>query len=313
MKKMPTAPSLPSNRPRGLASRVMNSVRDLPILPVPQSRKVTALADHRVVDRFDKEAAGKRPAALERNDNVITIFDLIGEDWWTGEGITAKSIGKQLKAIGGPVEVQINSPGGDVFEGFAIYNLLREHPYDVNVKIIGMAASAASVIAMAGDRIEIGVAAFVMIHNCWVVAVGNRHDMIETAGFLEPFDAALRDVYVARTTSNAKDIERWMDAETYMNGNEAIQRGFADALLPSDEVVDDPQAAARDHEVNAVRAMELTLLASGLTRTEARERIGQIKGSTHDAATLNGKPDAAVANQKWSEAALGFLSSLKGN
>lgn len=313
MRQMPTSPSLPSNRPRGLVSPVMNTVRDLPALPVPQSRKVTALADHRVVDRFDREAAGKRPVALERNDNVITIFDTIGEDWWTGEGVTAKSIGKQLKAIGGPVEVQINSPGGDVFEGFAIYNLLREHPYDVNVKIIGMAASAASVIAMAGDKIDIGVAAFIMIHNCWVVAVGNRHDMIETANFLAPFDAALRDVYVARTSSDPKDVERWLDAETYMNGSEAIQRGFADGLLASDEVEDDPQAAARDHEVNAVRAMELTLLASGLTRTQARERIGQIKGSKHDAAAPTGKTDAAGENQKWKEAALGFLNFAKGN
>jgi ATP-dependent protease ClpP protease subunit len=96
--------------------------------------------------------------------------------------ITAKGVAAQLRAIGDrPVEVQINSPGGDMFEGFAIYNVLREHPQAITVKIMGMAASAASIIAMAGDTIEIGAASFIMIHNCEVVAVGNRHDMAETA------------------------------------------------------------------------------------------------------------------------------------
>ena len=311
---MPQAPNLPRNKPRGIVSgKVMNTLLELPILPVPNLRKANALADNRVLERFNAEAAGKRPSALERNDNVITIFDTIGEDWWTGEGVTAKSIARQLKAIGGDVEVQINSPGGDVFEGFAIYNILREHPYNVHVKVIGMAASAASVIAMAGDTIAVGASAFIMIHNCWVLAVGNRHDMRETADFLEPFDAALRDLYAARTGQKPEDVARWLDAETYMNGNEAIQRGFADELLAADAVVDDPQAAIHDHDVNAVRAMELTLLASGLSRTEARAKIQEIKGSKLDAGAGDGKLDAADGNQKaWAEAAMGFLADLKG-
>ena len=310
---MPQAPSLPRNKPRGIAGKVQCSTRELPVMPVPNLRKANALTDSKVLERFNVEAAGKRPAALERNDNVITIFDTIGEDWWTGEGVTAKSIARQLKAIGGDVEVQINSPGGDVFEGFAIYNLLREHPHNVHVKVIGMAASAASVIAMAGDTIAVGASAFIMIHNCWVVAVGNRHDMRETADFLEPFDMALRDLYVARTGQKPADVARWLDAETYMNGNEAVQRGFADELLPADAVVDDPQAAVHDHDVNAVRAMELTLLASGLSRTEARAKIQEIKGAKLGAGAGDGKLDAANGEQKeWAEAAQGFLASLKG-
>jgi ATP-dependent protease ClpP protease subunit len=137
----------------------------------------------------------------------------IGEDFWTGGGVTAKKVTAQLRAIGDrPVEVQINSFGGDMFEGIAIYNVLREHPQPVTVKVMGMAASAASIIAMAGDTVEIGAASFVMIHNCWVVAMGNRHDMIETAQWLEPFDFAMRDVYAARTGQKPDAVQKWLDA-----------------------------------------------------------------------------------------------------
>lgn len=305
------APSHPGKLPRSV-SKVMNSRRDLPALPIPQNRRVTALAERDVIERYDRESCGIR--ALERGDNVITIFDIIGEDFW-GEGVTAKGIGRQLKAIGGDVEVQINSPGGDVFEGFAIYNILREHPFNVNVKVLGMAASAASVIAMAGDDIQVGSSAFIMIHNCWVLAVGNRHDMRETADFLEPFDQALADVYVARTGNDEKQVKAWLDAETYMSGKECVDRGFADGLLPSDQITVDEEAKARGKETNAVRAMELTLLASGLSRTQARERIQKVKGSKLDAGTSpdgsDGKPDA-TENRAWLEAAVGFQAWLKG-
>jgi ATP-dependent Clp protease protease subunit len=279
-KALPIAPARPGKLPRGI-SAVMNLVT-LPALPVARDReRVHAFSDNNLVDRFNREAAGIR--ALEKGDNVVTIFDVIGEDFWTG-GITAKSVASQLRAIGGPVEVQINSPGGDVFEGFAIYNVLREHPYDVNVKVLGMAASAASVVAMAGNHIEVGKSAFVMIHNCWVLAIGNRHDMRETADFLEPFDKALRDVYVARTGATDKQIADWMDAESYFSGQDAVDKGFADALLPSDQIKMDPAAAASDRETNVVRSMELTLVASGLSRTQARERIQTVKASKLGAA-----------------------------
>lgn len=253
-------------------------------VPLPGDRRVAAFTKADVLSRWGDEAAGLRPAALEQGDNVITMFDIVGEDWWTGGGITAKKVAAQLRAIGDrPVEVQINSPGGDMFEGLAIYNVLREHSQQITVKVMGMAASAASVIAMAGDEIQIGAASFIMIHNCWVIAAGNRHDMAETSKWLEPFDVAMRDVYAARTARAATEIARWMDEETYMSGSQAIERGFADALLAADQVRVDDTAKASERDVNEVRALELTLLAAGHTRTEARARINRIKG----------KPDAA--------------------
>lgn len=262
------------------------------VMPVPANRDVAALTKPAVLDRWAEDAAGVR--AVAGGDNVITMFDVIGEDFWSGGGITAKAVTAQLRAIGDrPVEVQINSPGGDMFEGIAIYNVLREHPQPVTVKIMGMAASAASVIAMAGDTVEIGTASFVMIHNCWVMAVGNRHDMAETAAWLAPFDSAMADVYAARTGQDAKACAGWMDAETFMSGSQAIERGFADKTLAADQIKTDEAAKAADRAHNDLRAMELKLVSAGMTRTEARAKIAKIKGTPGAALDPVGTPGAA--------------------
>jgi ATP-dependent Clp protease protease subunit len=267
-------------------------------LPMPATRDVSALTKANVLEKWGDEAAGIR--AVAAGDNVITMFDIIGEDFWSGGGITAARVSAQLRAIGDrPVEVQINSPGGDMFEGIAIYNVLREHPQNITVKVMGMAASAASIVAMAGDRVEIGAASFIMIHNCWVMAIGNRHDMAETAQWLEPFDAAMREVYSARTGQKAEEVGKWMDAETYMSGSTAIDRGFADALLPSDQVKQDDKTKADDRKVNDLRALELTLLGAGHSRTEARAKINAIRGTTDsargDVDTLDSVDDPELA------------------
>jgi ATP-dependent Clp protease protease subunit len=280
---------------RQLNPRVFAKARPA-AMPQPVSRDVRAFTKPQVFDKWSEDAAGVR--ALERGDNVITMFDVIGEDYWTGGGVTAKKVASQLRAITGPVEVQINSPGGDMFEGFAIYNVLREHPHDVTVKVMGMAASAASIITMAGDTVEIGAASFLMIHNCWVLAMGNRHDMRETADFLEPFDGAMVEVYATRSDQSAEDIAKWMDAETFMSGSQAIERGFADALLAADKVTTDEKAQASDRQVNDLRAMELQLVSAGLTRTQARDRINKIKGTPGaalDADTTPGAGDPELA------------------
>lgn len=278
-------------------------------LPVPADRTVSAFTQPNVLERWSEDAAGVR--ALAVGDNVITMFDVVGEDYWSGGGITAKSVSAQLRAIGDrPVEVQINSPGGDMFEGFAIYNVLREHPQAITVKIMGMAASAASIVAMAGDTIEIGASSFVMIHNCEVVAIGNRHDMQETADWMAPFDAAMRDVYAARTGQSADDCAKWMDAETYMSGSVAIERGFADALLPADQMTVDENAKANDRKVNELRAMEQTLMAGGYSRSQARARINKIKGTT-DSALEASTTDSAGAELVGDLA--GLLTTIKAS
>jgi ATP-dependent Clp protease protease subunit len=289
--------------PEGLRSRLFAQLGARPgALPLPARKDVCALTSHKVFDKWSDEAAGIR--AVEAGDNVVTMFDVIGEDFWSGGGVTAKKVSAQLRAIGDrPVEVHLNSPGGDMFEGIAIYNVLREHPQAVTVKIMGMAASAASILAMAGDRVEIGAASFLMIHNCWVVAVGNRHDLTETADFLAPFDQAMADVYAQRAKADAKQVAAWMDAETYMSGSMAIERGFADALLAADATKVDDKAKSEDRTLNDLRVMELQLVAAGLTRTEARARINKIKGTPGAALETDDTPGAVVATD-WLGAAV---------
>lgn len=263
-------------------------------------KRVSAFTTDGALSRWN---AGVR-AAADDGETSITIYDVIGEDYWTGGGVTVNRIDAALRKIGSrDVTVYINSPGGDVFEGIAIYNRLREHPANVTVKVMGLAASAASLIAMAGDRIEIGAASFLMIHNAWVVAAGNRHDMREVADYLEPFDAALADVYASRSGTDREGIVAMLDAETWLNGQQAIDKKLADALLSADEVV---EGKAPEASVNAVRKIEASLCQS-MPRSAARNLISQIKGmpgAADDATQDAGTPD-------WAGAALALLNAMK--
>jgi len=243
-----------------------------------------------VPDEAFKKWNAKVRAAHEGEDNVISIYDVIGEDWWTGEGITSKRIAAALRAIGGKdVVVNINSPGGDFFEGIAIYNLLREHPHKVTVKVMGLAASAASVVAMAGDEVQISEVGFIMVHNAWAVAVGNRHDMRGAADTLEPFDDAMAGLYATRAGVEKKKAAGWMDRETWFNGPQAIDAGLADALLPSSAL--NQEQADEVKSLAAARRVEAALMRQGIPRSERRSLIGEVSG--HHA--VAGGPRHAVA------------------
>lgn len=251
-------------------------IRNLPA--APEGRPCAAVTSSilpRALDRWD---AGIRAAADE--DRTISIYDVIGYDYWTGDGVTAKRVAAALRGMGpGPVTVNINSPGGDMFEGLAIYNLLREHDGEVTIKVLGLAASAASIIAMAGDTVQIARAGFFMIHNCWVVAIGNRNDLRAVADKLDPFDAAMADIYVARTGKDLAEIQQQMDGETWIGGSSAVDQGFADELLASDQVKQGDKKSA-----SAVRRLELALRASGMPKSEAMRLISEFKSGLGDPA-----------------------------
>ncbi|MCV0396955.1 MAG: Clp protease ClpP [Rhizobiaceae bacterium] len=219
-------------------------------------------------------------AATEGDDNVISIYDIISE--W--DGVSTSRIAAALRRIGkNEVTVNINSPGGDFFEGIGIYNLLREHPAKVTVKIMGMAASAASVVAMAGDDIQISEVGFIMVHNAWAIAIGNRHDFRSAADTLEPFDAAMAGLYATRAGVDRSEAVKWMDAETWFNGAQAIEAGLADRILSSSEV--DNTGAQGTQTLAALRRVDTALAKQGVPRSERRTLLSEIK---------NGKPGAAV-------------------
>lgn len=236
---------------------------------------------------------GIRAAAEASSENAISIFDVIGYDWWTGEGVTAKRVAAALRALGDQdVVVNINSPGGDYFEGLAIYNLLREHKGQVTVKILGIAASAASVIAMAGDEVQIARAGFLMIHNAWVTTAGDRHQLRDTADWLEPFDATAADIYAIRTGLKSPDLAVMLDKETWIGGNEAVEKGFADALLSSDQMTDDPQQRERGDRLRAERTADNLGRIAGASRAEIKQLIQDLKRVT-PGADETGTPGAA--------------------
>jgi ATP-dependent protease ClpP protease subunit len=274
----------------------------LPLAPSNRVANVSCDISPSALDRWDHTVR-----AAKDEPDTISIFDVIGSDPWTGEGTTAKRISGALRSIGDkPVVVNINSPGGDMFEGLAIYNLLREHKGEVTVRVLGVAASAASVIAMGADKVQIARSAFLMIHNAWVVAVGNRHDMRAMADTLEPFDRAMADIYAARTGEEMKAIGKLMDSETWIGGSDAVDQGFADSLLDSDDVSSDPNAKS---ETFAARKVERALAQAGLPRSERKRLISELKASARDAAGEIGERDASDVDVS---ELLSLSQSLKG-
>lgn len=223
-------------------------------------------------------------AAVDDEEQTITIYGPIGD--WYYEGVTLKRIDAALRAIGDkPVTVYINSPGGDMFEGIAIYNRLREHSRPVTTKIIGIAASAASVIAMAGQERLIATSGFLMIHDCWVLLAGNRHYLRDVASDMEEFDAAMADIYAEVSGQPAEDLAAMMDDETYIRGKRAIELGLATGLLSDDEVAEVDNADNENvQQANALRALDMALAKAGLPRSERRRLISAIKPSTPSAA-----------------------------
>lgn len=243
-------------------------------------------------------------AQTEGEDNVISILDPIGYDFW-GDGVSAKRVQQQLETIGQQdVTVIINSPGGDVFEGLAIYNLLRQHKGQVTTKVIGLAASAASFIAQAGDVREIARAAFLMVHNAWVIALGNRHDLRAMADWLEPFDRTLADIYAARAGIEVAAVQAAMDEETWIGGADAVSDGWADALFSTDTIKEAPDN--RSAATVAARKLDVILARQGMPRSERRSLMQDLKSGT-PSATGTGTQDAA--DLKAAQAALVDLNT----
>jgi len=132
-----------------------------------------------------------------------------------------------------PLMVRINSPGGDVFDGTAIFNALANHPAKVTTRVEGLAASMASVLAMAGKEVQAYSNAWMMIHEPWVVAMGNHYDLREIADLLERVGGNLLDIYIGKTKSGKKEMKQMMADETWMTAKEAEEKGFVDTVLTS--------------------------------------------------------------------------------
>ncbi|HOR28989.1 MAG TPA: Clp protease ClpP [Candidatus Sumerlaeota bacterium] len=163
----------------------------------------------------------------------LEIYDAIGDFW----GVTPADVSRQLRDAGEveQINVFLNSPGGDAFDGIAIFNLLKNHPAPVHAFVMGLAASAASIITMAADRIVMERGAFLMIHNASGLAIGNASVMREMAGLLDKLDGQLAEIYVERSGQDRDQIQQWMDEETWFTAEEAIEAGLADEAQAAEE------------------------------------------------------------------------------
>lgn len=254
---------------------------------------------HKAIKSFEAPASALakwQPEIHAKDDETaINIYSTIG-DYGDGQGMTAKVVSGILRKASGDISVNINSPGGDFFEGVAIYNLLKEYDGKINIKIVGLAASAASIVAMAADTLEIAESGFLMIHNAWTLAIGNKEDMHEVADMLAKFDESMAAVYSASTGIDEKEIKKMMKAETWLSGKEAIDLGFADTLMGGDEVkIDDSE----NPQVNsALKKIDVALARDGVSRSERRDIIKKITST----------PGAAEATPRASE----LVSALSG-
>lgn len=172
-------------------------------------------------------SAAKKSTALE-----LYVYDIIGADWY-GDGVTAKNVQQAIKDAGDfdSITLHINSPGGDSFEGIAIHNIIRQQKVPVTVIVEGLAASAAFTIAMSGDTIKIGEAGMMMLHNAWMIAIGNAAQLRKSADLLDKHDGTLQEMYSKRSGQSIDDVKSLCDAETWLTADEAIERGFADEKL----------------------------------------------------------------------------------
>lgn len=167
----------------------------------------------------------------ESRSAEILIYEDIGDSFWS-EGVTAHGLLKELRALGkiDHLDIRINSSGGSVFDGTAIYNALRQHPASKTVHVDGIAASIASIIAMAGDEIRMGEGAWMMIHDPAGLAVGSADEMRATADLLDQIKDQLIGIYATRTGLSDDVIAEMMAAETWMDAAAAIENKFADVL-----------------------------------------------------------------------------------
>ncbi len=175
---------------------------------------------------------------LNRGPKVgeIWLYDQVGAGMFGG--LSAKSFAENLRGLGkvDSINLRINSPGGYVFEGMAIYNTLKAHPAHIEVDIDGIAASIASVIAMAGDEVRMAANSMMMIHNPAGAAVGGADEMRKTADLLDQVKGLIVDTYANRTGQPSADLVAWMDAETWLTAAEAADLGFANSVTAEQKI-----------------------------------------------------------------------------
>lgn len=204
----------------------------------------------------------------------MTIYGIIGDSWWE-DSVSASDIDNALKSITGDIVINLNSPGGDAFDGIAIYNRLKKHDGKVTVNVDGWACSAASVIAMAADQLVMGLGSMIMIHEASSVVWGTKTDMRKEADVLDELEEGIIDIYMTKANVSREEIRNMVDAETWFGAQKSIDIGFATTTAAID---------GKDKEITQLRAQITTM----------QNELGQLKSQSQ---TKEPKPAAAAGTR----------------
>lgn len=210
----------------------------------------------------------------EPAERVLEIYGTIAEESWFDDDVTPQMFREELFGGSGPVTIWLNSPGGDCIAASQIYSMLMDYPGSITVKIDGIAASAASVIAMAGTKVLMAPTALMMIHNPATGAFGDHADMQKAIEMLDEVKESIINAYELRTNLSRTQLSHMMDAETWMNAKKAMELGFADAFL------EDAKRQTQDEEAYAfstktVEEAVINKIMAKVKKTEAEKPKGR--------------------------------------
>jgi len=207
----------------------------------------------------------------ENKTRVLRIDGVIAEDSWFDDDVTPQIFREELFAEAGNVTLWINSPGGDCIAASQIYSMLKDYKGEITVKIDGTAASAASVIAMAGDKVLMSPTALMMIHNPATVAFGDHNDMQRAVKMLNEVKESIINAYELRSNLSRSKLSKLMEDETYMNAYKAIELGFADDII-SDEIKSDTSKVPYAFSSRSINQAVANAIIKKCSHSEPKQR-----------------------------------------
>lgn len=223
-------------------------------------------------------------SALDGEDRILELNGTIAEYSWYEDDVTPMQFKDELFSGSGNITLWINSPGGDCIAASQIYTMLMDYPGTVTVKINGLAASAASVIAMAGSKVYMSPTAMMMIHNPMTAAYGNHTDFEKALDMLSEVKESIINAYEIKTSLPRTKLSHLMDDETWMNAKKAVELGFADGILKGqendeeeDEVLDSYSFSSRMQVTNLINKIEKKTEKSGASYSDLAKRLELLK------------------------------------
>lgn len=205
-------------------------------------------------------------------ERTLVLNGEISDETWYGDEVTPELFRKELDAGAGDITVWINSPGGDVFAAARIYNMLMEYEGDVRVKVDALAASAASVIAMAGTEVLMSPVGMMMIHNPMTIAIGDSKEMQRAGEMLDEVKESIMNAYEIKTGMSRARISHLMDAESWFNAGKAVELGFADGVLHGDGTEDKARGGEPEGVMFSRMAVTNSLLSKLIPEQKETER-----------------------------------------